>query len=201
MELNRRTVGTGLALIGATLLGISQCNDKNAPKPELLEQTAGDGDNHEVEKVRKIMSALLEDTDDEGPTVDMSPYLDEDGAIKSGFNPALATRACIIKNSDNFATTNNVGTSLIFPERIRTESEGVYPIRVIPNGNNAFQERINGTVYMDIVSGDGTEPYVFNVHDVSKTTQMVKKSVLRRSITFRRKSYSGRFLRRHSISR
>lgn len=173
MNLNRRTIGTGLAVV-ATMVGLSQCpNKKPTPSKAPSSQTSATSPD---KVVRETFSRFFEEPE-EGPTVDMIPYLDENGDLKRDFNPLAAVGDCIRNNSANFGATGYDGSSLFFPERIENNPDGAFPIKLLSDGNSwnqAYEDR--DAIEMTIVSGSGRQNYSFALDDLEDSTKTVKEA-------------------------
>ncbi len=171
MDLNGRTLGTGLAIVAA-VVGLSQCpGQKPNPTKARSAQTSAPSPDKDV---RRIVTRFFEEPE-EGPTIDMSPYLDENGDLKRDFNPLLAVGDCIRKNSNNFDAAGFEGSSLFFPERIETEPDGAFPIKLLPEGNSwqrGYEDR--DSIEMIVVSGSGRKTYEFDINDLSASTSSVR---------------------------
>lgn len=172
MESNKRNLGIGLAVIGA-LAGLSQCPGKDKVT-ETIVQPAPTTTNIPNTEFEKALERFFNGFNEEGPAVDMSQYLGSEGELKPDFSPASAVTNCIKANSKNFGPSNAAGTNFIFPERIESDPEGTFPIKILDDGNRWMRHLQNNQVSITIVSGSGRQSYEFDLNDPTETAVQVQ---------------------------
>lgn len=169
LNMNRNHLGIAAA-VGLTLVGLSQCpGEKKMSKPRELSSAKDDL----TSSTRRTITRIWNPNEEEGPEVDLTPYLDEDGELKKDFKPSKAVADCITQNSDAFGHTSFNGVSLLFPGRIETEPEGAYPIKLIEDFNNGMFAHSGEPMRMEIVGAERTH-FDFDLTDVEGTAAQVK---------------------------
>lgn len=176
MKNARNKIGTALGIGTLLALGLAECQSSPKKSQAKWTETSPSQDpkaEHFKRKIKTILESIQEN--DEGPSVNMEPHLNDEGAIKDTFSPSQAVGDCIRENSGNFGGRTG-GSLLFFPERIETEPEGAYPIKLIDDGNNRINITTEQTAYMDIVSGSGRRQYIFETQNPEETSKVIRRA-------------------------
>lgn len=167
--------------IGAAALalcaGLANCPDRiESPASAVDSEQSDFGD-----KIRRKITTITNSEDsgsDDGISVDVEKYLDEEGKFPFGFSPGTLVRDCIEDHGDICSGGRDLVDKVIcYPQSVEKNSEGVYPLiisRERSRRSTYAELKYENNFYLELNVGSNSHSYDFDLDNIEEVKNIAE---------------------------